>query len=207
MQPLRFTAEAGFPAYAWPRVWAWTQGFRGRIFEDHGPQDVDAWVRLWEDAPTNIQTWAVRLDEEIGGLIAISESGPGIGLTTAVFKPSFWRQEDAVVEVCRRVYAEAFGLGFHKLTWVLFADNFQIRNLCKKVGAVSEGILRQHGRRGGQWVDMAAYGLLKSDLEKHNGNRDSLDARAERPLGPERNLRQSAEDLQDERIGDQLIGV
>ena len=79
---------------------------------------------------------------------------------------AYWRQGYAT-EAARAMLEFGFHtLGLHRIHAHHFLRNPASGRVMQKIGMVREGHLRQHVKKWGQYEDIIAYGILKSDYEK-----------------------------------------
>lgn len=161
--PVRVESE--FPDWALPRLWMWIEAARDRLCDDFSPREYDDFARDWDERRLIEKRWAVYRDDEIGGLVTITEQVPGIGTSHVVFKRSFWGH-DTTLEAMRQVYEQAFSDGLHRVWSMVYTDNASMIALAKRLGFEREGRVRRAALRNGEWVDMFVLGLLKEDYEK-----------------------------------------
>ncbi len=56
-------------------------------------------------------------------------------------------------------------LGLHKVWIQHYADNHRMLHLCRKLGFVEEGVLRDEYFHNDAWHDMLRHSLLRSDYD------------------------------------------
>ncbi len=77
-----------------------------------------------------------------------------------------------ITKSCRMVIAYAFTeLQLDRLEIQCAMDNVRSRQVAERVGFQLEGVLRQSWRRQNQLVDLAVYGLLRSDWSMTSAGR------------------------------------
>jgi RimJ/RimL family protein N-acetyltransferase len=157
--------ESPFPRSAWPRVWSWVADFRARVADDFAPSTLEEFVAAQMELAVRQKTWAVYRDDELCGLVSFEPMNVVTGLSHALFRRDFWGRDTTRIAL-RMVYAEIFANGVNKIVGTPFRDNHAMRSLAVSLGARNDGILREHTKRGGVFVDMVLLGLTKGDFEK-----------------------------------------
>ncbi|MGA3190490.1 MAG: GNAT family protein [Bryobacteraceae bacterium] len=160
--------ERGFPSFAVPRVWAWTESFKDRIRDDFSAETIEQFLEQWETAEAGGRvSWSVLRDGELGGVIQSRPSSPIVADINFVFKPSFWGQA-TTKPAMEAVLAEIYATGFLKVTSSAYRDNAGVIGLLKNLGGKTEAVLEGHTVRGGSLVDVVIISLTK---DRFNGGR------------------------------------
>jgi len=193
-----------FPDHAVPRVWSWIQTFRDRVADDFAPATLEQFVAEWIERAGE-RRWAVYRDGELGGMVSFQEWSPICGTSHILFKREFWGTGTSVPAI-RRIYDGLFQGGIEKILLYAFRDNDTIRSLAKgRLGAQTEGVLRNQTRRGGRLVDMVALGITKEDFYHAMGSSGTSDrVRSERPV---RVAQRAKQEDHPEHHSDALAGV
>jgi RimJ/RimL family protein N-acetyltransferase len=185
---MKIEVVSPFPFESLPRVWAWSEEFRGKINDDFAPQTLEAFIDAMLANEGTQKTWAVYADAELGGMITFQKLTPWLGTAHCVFKPDFQGRRIAP-DACRVAVAEMFQEGIGKLVFYPLSGNLALGSMLMHMGARLEGQLRAHTLCGGKPKAMIVYGLLKQEFEDAASNRSSshrrggLDPR-ELPVGP-----------------------
>jgi len=168
--------ESPFPEYAVPRIWIWTEQFRRRVADDFGPKTLDEFVADWQASrDRGRRTWAVYRDGELGGLVTFDPWSPMVGTTHCLFARRFWGHE-TTLPALRAAYQQIFDVtGVQKLLSFAFADNRQLGVIAHRLGARTEGVLRQQTMRGGKPVDMVLFGLLREEFDANRSGGNAVD--------------------------------
>lgn len=157
--------ESPFPVAAWPRVWSWIEEFRSRVADDFGPRTLSEFVELQLGLEGRQKTWAVYKGGELCGMVSFEPSSDVTGTSHALFRRDFWGRA-TTEQALRLVYAEVFAGGTHKIVGTPFRDNHAMIALAHQVGFQKEGILREHTKRKGLYVDMVVMGMTQGDFER-----------------------------------------
>jgi RimJ/RimL family protein N-acetyltransferase len=154
--------ESPFPAHAYPRVWRWMEGFRGRVLDDYAPRTQQEFVEA--SLASGVRSWGVLDYGELAGIVTFRAVNPLRGVTSCVFRREAWRQ-DFTVPALREVYRRIFGEGYQKLSAMAFWDNYQLRAFLRELGAKEYGPLAAETRRGGRAVDGVLIELTKESFD------------------------------------------
>lgn len=153
-----------FPPQSLPRVWRWTEAFRGRVSDDFSPQTLAAFVDAMLRAFEGQKTWAVYADGELGGMITFERLSPWVGTAHIVCKPDF--QGKGIAPAALRIaFAEMFAEGVGKLIFYPLAGNLAVGSLLVHMGAKREGCLRGQTLCGGKPTAINVYGLFREEFE------------------------------------------
>ena len=104
---------------------------------------------------------------ELIGLVRLRDAEPETGcaeLDIYLGEKEHWGHgyaTDAMRTVCRYGFDK---MRLHKISLTVVTENHAAHHLCKKLGFVEEGRLRQVFRRDGRWYDMFTMGLLEGEL-------------------------------------------
>jgi RimJ/RimL family protein N-acetyltransferase len=159
------TIQKPFPIQYVPRIWAWTEQFRDRISDDFAARSVEDLVAGFQAKQSaGVETWAVYLDGQVGGVVSVSYGHPAIAETGSVFRADFWRDEKLVVEALRMVYGRVFSE--HPEVEKLYSAAIKFQRIpmvgvLRALGGGRAGVLPRHTKRGGKWVDMVGLELFR----------------------------------------------
>lgn len=156
------TVESPFPPYALPRVWKWVEDSHHQMCDDFSPKTLDQFIDHWDGLVRGGQrSWAVFVDNELGGALSSSRSTPIRADFHAIFKRSFWGQGIAT-QAFKLALGQLFDEGIQKITTGCFFDNHAVLGLFGKLGFEREGRLRDNTFRNGKSVDQVIVGLTAS---------------------------------------------
>ena len=105
-----------------------------------------------QDLENGGMTFAVYKEGLFAGGIWFETIGDGQCLGHLVFERKGITSTEKL-QASRQAIEELFASGFRKIVWTFFADNRAFRIFLKRLGAKHEGLLRQHLRRGEEFVD------------------------------------------------------
>lgn len=60
-------------------------------------------------------------------------------------------------------------LGLHRISLDVFSFNPRARRVYDKLGFVTEGVLREEHRWGGEWIDVTIMSMLAHEWDRHRG--------------------------------------
>jgi RimJ/RimL family protein N-acetyltransferase len=160
-----------FPPEAYPRVWTWLQDFKDRVLDDFSPQDLPSFVTFCIELAKTAVTWGVLRNGELIGLLTFEPVNGVTGIAHAIFRKDAWGRQTtvpAITEAAESIFAS----GVRKVEFPIFADNHAVEAMLLKLGAVREGLLREHSMRGGKPIDMIVIGITREDFDvwKKAGN-------------------------------------
>lgn len=147
---------------------------------DAPPTEVE--VERWfaENRAAGTLTWVILDEAErpIGylNLFAIDGAHRRAELAVMIGERASWGQGYAK-EALRAVLGHAFGpaarggLGLHKVSLSVFADNVAARRAYLACGFQEDGVLRDDFFRGGRWHDQILMSVLESDYAGEGSNR------------------------------------
>jgi RimJ/RimL family protein N-acetyltransferase len=99
------------------------------------------------------------------GLHAVDRENRHAQLGIFVGEPADWNRGFGT-EATRLVVEHAFtGLGLNRVWLHVFPDNAPAVRVYEKLGFRREGLLRQHQRRGGAWLDVLVMAMLRSEWQ------------------------------------------
>ena len=105
-------------------------------------------------------------NETIGMILQCSSASPlfnTVEVGYAIGK-KYWNK-GYVTEAMKEFSEFLFSLGIHKVTASCFLENVASKRVMEKCGMKKEGILRQRVLNKGEFIDVALYSILRSDLE------------------------------------------
>lgn len=148
-----------------PLVWAWLNEWRRNTIDDHSPQSFEQLVEKHRaDQVSGGKGYLVLAGERPVGAVWFENMGDGIFSGHLVFTRRSVSMAETT-EAVRQALATLFSNGARKVCWLFFADNVVFRRFLKRVGAVEEGHLRKHTRRGGEIVDMQLMASFPVETE------------------------------------------
>jgi RimJ/RimL family protein N-acetyltransferase len=78
----------------------------------------------------------------------------------------YWRR-GYCTEAGQAVVRHAFGVcGLNRIVAYHFGENIGSGRVMHKLGMTQEGVLRQHVKKWGRYVDLVCYGLLRTEWER-----------------------------------------
>lgn len=126
-------------------------------------QQLDKLLSDWNDGETCF-VFAVRSDDDLLGLVNIddldwtnSHAEIGIALTDKSARGKGYASE-ALRLICDYAFRE---LGLHRVWSRIIDGNEASMKLFSAAGFEMEGRMRSHVRRGGVWLDMTIWGLVR----------------------------------------------
>jgi hypothetical protein len=148
-------AEGPLPQCYYPQLWNLLQQFSHQTLGDICPKSLDELIaKDKRDVENGSKDYIAFGTCGAVGFIWAESVGDDLAMGHLVFEREGITSREKV-EATREAIECMFRDGFRKIMWMFFADNRAFRIFLRKVGAVEEGILRQHTRRNGALVDAA----------------------------------------------------
>ena len=137
---------------------------------------TEAEVARWfaENAAAGTRTWAIcdETGRPIGytNLFAIDPDHRRAELALMIGERAAWGQgyaKDALRTLLRHAFGSrpAGGLGLHKVSLSVFAENLGARRAYRACGFREDGVLRDDFFRGGRWHDQILMSVLEGEFE------------------------------------------
>ncbi len=152
-----------FPFHALPKLWRWIEAARDRIADDYFPKTLDDFITQWEQfREAGRRSWAVYSDAELCGVFVVSRTSPLCCDAHCIFARRFWGRTVTVTAshmLANELFSDTPNNRYEKVSTMAFADNKSLGALIKALGGSREGLLRNHTRRGGKFVDVMILSL------------------------------------------------
>lgn len=153
----------GFPDFAWPIAWSWIEGRRG-VFDDYGPKTDVEFVERYLVVYQNGKTFGIWENGRIGGVIGFEWNSPTCVTAHILVSKRLWGKSNSEQfrEAARLMFEAAPDL--LRIQAFVPTSNRLAAGLAKRMGARSEGILRDATMQGGKPVDVELLGLTRRDF-------------------------------------------
>lgn len=141
------------PKDVYPQVWKLLREFSEQTMGDLCPKSLEEMTAKSEaDLKAGGKQYAVMGPDGPLGFIWCENIGDNMAFGHLVFEREGLSTIEKVAAT-RQAVRKLFEDGFRKIIWMFFADNRAFRIFMKRIGAVEEGLMRQHTRRNGALVD------------------------------------------------------
>jgi RimJ/RimL family protein N-acetyltransferase len=158
---MTYTLLRPFPKKAYGLLWNWILQFPDNSLDDYGPQTLQDFRRLMASRARTERTWAVESGGKLCGSVAYLPYNRRSGAFHGIcFDRSIHGTGIAHAAVAA-IIDEIFAGGVEKISAGYFADNQQVHKFLGGLGAVEEGLMRQHTLRGGTPLDMRLVAFFK----------------------------------------------
>lgn len=141
-------------------MWDWIQHAAEATCDDFGPQTLEDYRAERRAMQSVERLWGVVVAEQPCGFIQFTPQTPMLGTMHVCFDPSVQGMGIATTAL-HHVRGELVAAGITKITIACFTDNHRVIALCRRFGAVNEGLLRNHTRARGKLRDMALMAIFK----------------------------------------------
>jgi RimJ/RimL family protein N-acetyltransferase len=148
----------------WPLMWRWLMEDPTMNADEFGPQSEAEYIAQREAMRGREQLWGVIADERPAGFIQYQPISPMLGSMHVCFTRAVRGHGVATTAMCR-VRDELIANGVRKLTIAIFSDNAPALALCRRFGAIHEGLLRHHTRTNGRLRDVRLMAIFARAAE------------------------------------------
>ena len=153
-----------FPAEHIDKAFEWMHEYPERSLDDSMPKTKREFQAMMERRGEEEYTYCVMQDGEPVGFIGFAFTGPITGSMRGVCFTKSVHGNGTAVRAMRGVLQQHFDYsGMHKISAFPFADNHRAIAFYKKLGAKTEGVLRQHSKRDGKFVDIVMLSFFAQD--------------------------------------------
>jgi len=154
---------AGFERHLLPRVWGWIEPHREKLMGDHDPQSVQEFMASWDHPNILANSFTVKVDGELGGVVRFSAVRRGIAEAVAFFPRYTFRQnvlQQGLAEALRSYFAANADL--RKVEWRGMLDqSAQVVGALRPIGGRKEATVEHGALQGGRWVKVVQVGILR----------------------------------------------
>lgn len=151
----------GFPKSAYLQAWRWLLEFPLHNFDDYGPQSFSDFAEAMEERSKTERTWGITSEGQLCGIVAYLPYTPRSGTFHGICFSKSVHGTGIARRAVKQILAELFASGVQKISASFFADNQQVHRFLAGLGAVDEGLMRQHTVRGGIPIDMRLTAFFK----------------------------------------------
>ena len=161
----KIEAVTPFPYDELDKLWEWIEAARKAVADDFSPTTPIEFLVDESNLPENVATFGILREGELGGYVKAVQTSPIVVEAHCVFKQEFYGSA-TTIPALSLIAGQLFDCGIERITMPVYAHNFAIKSLIKKLGGVEEGRLRNYTKQNSQPVDLLIFGLLKADFEK-----------------------------------------
>jgi len=156
---MTYTIATPFPEWAWPTAWHWA---KRAAFDDSAPRSLDEYVEL--HLKGNAETFGIYRDGDLGGVVVVERASSAVRTAHIVLARRFWGMP---VEPLRAIAEGLFHADprLQRIQAVVPAWNRTACGLCRRMGAVREGVLRNYCIRNGKPADAVVFSVIREDIE------------------------------------------
>ncbi len=158
---MSFSLVSPFPPGELPLAWAWLHEFPANNFDDYGPTTYAEFAEEMERRGGAEQTWGIMAAGHLCGIVAYLPYTPRSGTFHGVCFTRSVHGTGIPRAAVRAIADEIFASGVEKISASFFASNLKVHRFLAGLGAVDEGLMRQHTLQGGIPIDMRLVALFK----------------------------------------------
>jgi|SRR5579864_8788951 len=150
-----------FPAEAISLVWDWMNEFPLANFDDYGPNNLAEFVEEMADRSLRESSWIVLADGDPVGYVGYIPITQRLGTFHGICFTKRVHGSGVAHEAIASILRDLYRLGVEKVAASFFSDNLRVGRFLTSLGAVDEGLLREHTLRNGEKMNMRVMAFFK----------------------------------------------
>ena len=144
-----------------PRLWEMLAEFPQFTHDDSGPESLAEFEQIMADRAGRETHLAFEVAGELAGAIAFEQMTRRSAMLRGLCFAKDFHGTGIPLEAVRGVIEAMYRGGAEKISAQMFADNERAWRFFQKLGAVEEGLLREHATRAGELVDVRVIALFR----------------------------------------------
>jgi RimJ/RimL family protein N-acetyltransferase len=154
-----------FPPQHYPLLWKWLHEFPASNFDDFGPHTLEQFAAEMDRRAQDEQTWCVTLHGEPVGAIGYCRESGYHGHFNGICFARDAHGTGVAREAIRRVMESVWATGTQKVSAYFFAHNRRVLRFLLRLGAVREGVLKDHTLQDGKPIDVLAVAFFAPEVQ------------------------------------------
>lgn len=152
-----------FPPEAYSELHRWFIQMPDKSLDDSWPKNFEDVCRMFDARSETEYTCMVAENGTPVGFIGFQQLTPHLGSLRGVCFDQKVHGNGTALRALRAVLQQQFDHGIYKVMAFPFVDNPRAHRFYQKLGAVDEGILRNHTLRDGKMVDLHLMAFFAPD--------------------------------------------
>lgn len=152
-----------FPSDWLFQLWGWLHEYPDANKDDSSPKHFDEFAELMSGRFHGEQSWGVLKNGLPCGFIGYQPVSSEIGLLHGICFARGHCNRIEKRQIVGNILEGLFKSGVHKISATYFANNLKIAVFLDNLGFECEGLLKQHAKQHGKWIDLQFVSRIKEN--------------------------------------------